>query len=481
MFRHCLTRWRTAFVTDVEGDLSYFTRYVEHSKVVAWSGSRLLFRDDTSNFVYGGDAFDRGDDICFARALLEFHDAHKSRVHLILGNRDINKMVFGFPLHEALASSRLSPDAVQRLLFPNVLITGMGVKKALSYGEFLASLGLPPIPNETTLVQWALTHKLGAGRAFECRRGELVKLCSSPVSDENVSRSFLDAARPGGVYYDYLQRGKLAVVVDGVLFVHGSVVDENVGVVPEKCETFDSGSIHNSNIMLRGGSLDDWVSALSEFKEEGFARWSAGRGGLFLRNYAFPYFCVPYSVVVNSIVNSNGPRYLGLGGVEFLNRSGVSVVCGGHQPSGDTPCVVQQPGLLSIAADNSYSAGDDTRGLGVTEVLLEDDGTVCIGGLRSDGSPYSFSSSDRFVGRHIGDGWWVKSQSSTGLYEVQRTFDAYRSKEVQVLTVEEVSARLGSWREPPVDGEVPRKLDLKGPSSLLRALKTKRRPSFRGN
>lgn len=143
------TKKKVAFLTDVEGNMGYFQKWVEQSDIICWeekptapprlthqggtswgpvseppqakekpllntsdssSSCRpiplpltyfdldhlvLGFRDDdgTSEFVYGGDAFDQGWDLSFSRALLDFKDRFPDRVHLILGNRDLNKIV----------------------------------------------------------------------------------------------------------------------------------------------------------------------------------------------------------------------------------------------------------------------------------------------------------------------------------------------------------------------------------------------------
>ncbi|KEG14019.1 hypothetical protein DQ04_00671220 [Trypanosoma grayi] len=477
MLRRCGLHRRTAFLTDVEGDLSYFRRYVELSRVVTWRNDGLSFCDNASHFVYGGDVFDRGDDMTFAKVLLDFHDAYPSRVHLILGNRDINKMAFGAPTAKMLEEAGVTPEEAQRLVFPIDLATTRGAKQWMPYAEYLKGKGLPPTVTKVTFLQWALAYKMGGMETFECRRRELKRLHGRNVTDEEVAQSFLDAARPEGVYYEYLRRGNIAEVIDGALFVHGIVDDENAGIVPERQSILDAEGGKRQNFMTEKRSAEEWVNALNEFKEEGFRQWMESGGGMFLRQYAFPVSFVPHSIVVHPLVGSNGPHYLGLDAVEFLNRSGVVAVCGGHQPSGDTPSVVQQPGLVSISADNSYCAGDGTRGAGVMEVLLEEDGTINVHGLRADGTPYEFAATGKLVGRHMGDGWWVKVKLKEGLYEVQRTSDAYRSKETQILTVDEVDTRLRKWSEPPVGGEAPERWSMQQLAPKPSVVKTKRTQS----
>ncbi|KAH9577985.1 Calcineurin-like phosphoesterase domain [Trypanosoma melophagium] len=473
----CGIRRRTAFLTDVEGDLSYFIRYTELSKVVAWSNGALAFRDNTSHFVYGGDVFDRGNDLRFSRALLSFYDTYPTRVHLILGNRDINKMVFGLTMKQVLGEAQLPPEVAQRLLFPIPLTHHSGLcKKYLSYAEYLKEKGLPLKMTRTTFVQWALSYKMGAASTFEYRLRELREERGDSVTEEDVAQSFLDAASPGGVYYEYLKRGKIADIVDGALFVHGTVANLNVGFVPSKQFSAENGPVQGCNFMTNHGSAEEWVKALNDFKEEGFREWKSGGSGIFLRQYAYPVSVAPHSVVVQSLVGINGPRYLELDAVEFLNRSGVTTVCGGHQPSGDSPSIVQQPGLVSIAADNSYCAGDGTRGASCVEVLLEEDGVVRVHGLRTDGVPYNFEATGRLLGRHLGGGWWVKLKLSENLYEIQRTHDGYRSKEVQLLTTDEVEKRLREWNQPPIGGEAPERWNKRDLAPSPGVLKTKRSP-----
>lgn len=479
MLRSCRTRLRIAYVTDVEGDFSYFARYAERSKVVSWNQGVLSFRDATSHFVYGGDAFDRGDDISFAEALLAFHDAYPSRVHLMLGNRDINKMVFGSPMMKVLGNGPFPPRAAQAFLFPDVMAKMSDRVNPLPYEQFLHQTSGSPVTGKTTLVQWALTHKMGGARTFEHRREELRRLRGQTLSDDEVAQSFLNSALPGGVYYEYLRRGRIALILDGVLFVHGAVVNENVGVLPNEESSLECVSTPTHNVMIQQGTADEWVDALNRFKNRQFEQWSAGGEGAALRRYAFPFPCVPYSVVVHSLTSSGSPRYLGLGGVEFLNRSGIHAVCGGHQPTGDTPCIVQQPGLLSISADNSYCSGGGTRGSSVVEVLFEDDGVVAISGLREDGTPYDFTATGSVVGRHLGAGWWVKVKSGDDRYEAQRTRDSYRTKEVLVLTSDEVEAHLRQSSDPPVDGDAPERWTKEELFPTSTAIKTRRTRSGR--
>ncbi len=62
------------FVTDLEGDLAHFERFVHSSDVVRFEEEgRLGWKQPNAVFVHGGDLFDRGPgDIRLSRMLCEF-------------------------------------------------------------------------------------------------------------------------------------------------------------------------------------------------------------------------------------------------------------------------------------------------------------------------------------------------------------------------------------------------------------------------
>jgi len=117
------TELAVGYCTDVEGDLRFWHRYCDRSSVLMRDelGS-LDLASESCHFVFGGDSVDKGAcadfpfaspacavcccgpaaydtrvlvggrDLAFLRELLDLKDRHPERVHLVLGNRDINKM-----------------------------------------------------------------------------------------------------------------------------------------------------------------------------------------------------------------------------------------------------------------------------------------------------------------------------------------------------------------------------------------------------
>jgi hypothetical protein len=81
--------------------------------------------------VFGGDAVDKGNgDIRFLRAMLRLKKRYPNRVHLIVGNRDCNKLRFGTELtKEALR------DALDDRSFPYWLSEKERVTPAKAYEQ----------------------------------------------------------------------------------------------------------------------------------------------------------------------------------------------------------------------------------------------------------------------------------------------------------------------------------------------------------
>eukprot|EP00796_Vickermania_ingenoplastis_P011862 gene11862-8150_t len=508
---------RVAYLTDVEGDVDYLQRWVEQSKVVCWeyrnptamgeSSQRsskvvpaadlpealtfvdldtfvLAFKDECSQFVFGGDGFDHGRDLAFSRALLDFKKRFPDRVHLILGNRDLNKLVmrhiFGpspLPASSALegsssssrsadgtaatqlerligprlsfppgVSGHINPEMAEETVFPCV----SGPPPKVSYLAYLqeqkgtseddTSVQAEPV----SFLKWALIHRLGSPNAFEHRRRELWEIKKqlqardnvatpssssvvAPPTDSEVAASFARAGEPGGAYYDFLLHGQLTHVIGSVLFVHGGICEDNLGVVPTTQAPYKApllGCRHLLDVVREkdvdhpGQAADGsfvpvtdvpgaaeavplpgavfpracnagredtsipWFNALHTFKREAleeYTLWVHNRGNA-LRRYGNHCSCTKYSVTVNSLITPNGPSYFSLPVVHFLVMNGIRTVCVGHMPTGDTPAIIRQPPggcVTCIAADNSYSGRGNAyctpfnlRGKAVTAVVL---------------------------------------------------------------------------------------------------------------
>ena len=104
-----------AYLTDVKGNLDYFYKYVEISKVLEWENSstnRLKFKHEHTMLVFGGDSQDKGiGDIRFTKLLLDLkaQKGNEDRVEFIIGNRDANKLRLAAELQDDCISD---PDVL---------------------------------------------------------------------------------------------------------------------------------------------------------------------------------------------------------------------------------------------------------------------------------------------------------------------------------------------------------------------------------
>ncbi|CAJ1016755.1 hypothetical protein Q4I30_001061 [Leishmania utingensis] len=543
--------------------------------LVDLSRYRLGFQDASSHFVFGGDAFDHGSDITFGEVLLDFKRRFPSRVHLLLGNRDVNKMAM-YP-RMAREVEGMTPDAAEDNVFTltppskeTIAAAAVSLTEPVRYRDFLLRQqrqeaqqqggaghaasspcgGGACVSSSNTLctdaisfLQWALQYKLGGPNTFAHRRQELRELAamaadgggavtvappatdaeairygSANAEDAVVAASFFAAAQPGGVYYEYIRAGVLSVVLDGVLFVHGGVNSRNAGFVPSLEATSYAEQRTAGQWLLPGipaqeaasapeassaTSALDWLAALERFKAAAFSDWSNGTSlcGEALRAYVYPRFVAPHSIAVGTVMNVDGPHHVPLTVAAYLLQSGIHTVCSGHQPVGDTPAIVRQPGGFTIVdADNSYCGRGNEfctqfnrRGAAVMELVFEhpdDHGggddvashsaaaaspSLTVHGCRADSTPFEFDIySDWRVGRYVGDGWWVRlppeataaaSSSSdsgseaahAGLYELRRTRDGFRHEETRWATAAEVDTWLwqaAASRQATVPGEL---------------------------
>jgi hypothetical protein len=95
------------YATDVEGNISYWHRYIDHSQVLFRNDAGILELREDCFFVYGGDTCDRGcGDLQVLKDLISLKETYPTRVHLLMGNRDINKLRFSVALLPQVLSLR---------------------------------------------------------------------------------------------------------------------------------------------------------------------------------------------------------------------------------------------------------------------------------------------------------------------------------------------------------------------------------------
>ena len=272
-----------AYCTDVEGCFGFWERYVAVSRVLRRDpGTGRLTLPEGAHFVFGGDAVDQGaGDLAFLRDLLDLRDDHPGRVHIVLGNRDINKMRL---------LGELSPAHARRFPWAEYRGVYWCDPSDSDRADFCATPDTP-----AARLKWILSNTMGSGQTFELRRQELIASagirdadtdgCSANttatafVSDGDVCDSFVASLSPGGLMRRYLQAGQLGVVCGDTLFVHGALSPSVMGWLPPSATVDDGGNSGNDC----EPDARRWISKLNAFCRAEVQAWCSKWTGITLR------------------------------------------------------------------------------------------------------------------------------------------------------------------------------------------------------
>jgi hypothetical protein len=400
------------YLTDVEGDRDYLTRFVDQSRVLkfrpcdprkdigASTGGGMLFpydhcidfQNDQDVLVFGGDCWDQGgSDLYVIRQLLDLKDRHPDLVHFVIGNRDSNKMRMACELGSINDWVAPPHDGVYWLKGTGRLGDPMGDKK----------LSGDPVER----LQWMLGQTMGSPRAFEYRRSELEqerheKGQMDSVTDLDVVESYKQSTNPvDGEMSRYLSQAELAVKLGDILFVHGALpltqsIVKNHGMSKESIwsdMTFAMPWLP-TGVRSQCDTIYEWFASLNNFvqdsvdawKEKGSADtiWATQGGYRPQSSYSnLVQYCMGGlpgewgrnpTVVYQSWSDDGMPRRFFDNSdtdnqqyvkhvSDFFKRANIRLIVSGHQPQGDCPnsIRVNVPGRSApayiICSDTSYS------------------------------------------------------------------------------------------------------------------------------
>ena len=450
------------FVTDVEGNLDYFDRWVARSHVLRYAGpSTLELTHPGAYFVFGGDVMDRCDGgQRLARRLVDLKRANPDRVFLLAGNRDLNK----FRLTSELSQSDMARP-------PSSIPGPHWDKKAPTLQEFLASSGLED--SRVSRLRYYLMHTFGCPNTFDARRREIAILngCAEDgVTDEAVVESMIGDVQPGGALREYMEHAQIACILGCTIFVHGALDSYSIRHVPDDATRFTNPSEPPKTRYVEG--VREWVAEMNNVLTRGLEAhaaspdWCDGtrttRGGEVLM--ALQNRCALFGRSVVSGAYAHGgcittpkigelrrqvferlehdrdalitealladPRDADV--AAWLQGAGIRRVVVGHKPSGDSPAVLSSSytGVEVISADTSYADARDANGRGVSIAgvsLLGNSlqrNAANIFGVLSDGREHDVflatldgtagraadAPGDAMVGLELEDGWWVKAK-----------------------------------------------------------------------
>ena len=433
-----------AYLTDVEGNLDFFEKYVRISKVIEWVDSkknRLRFKQKDSMFVFGGDCQDRGiGDIRFVNLLLNFKSEYPDRVEFIIGNRDANKIRISSELSEKIYATGVADRKAESKYLAKYDNFPYWVNKdeRITLRKYLNDNNFKI--DAVSRLKYILDYTMGSNDSFDKRRKELsIILNKSPdlISDNDIVTSFLNSVSPNpknikntndNYLLKYLKSGKIAYIFGEHIFVHGAINKNNIGYIP-----------NNKNIV---DDVDKWVSGLNKWFQKDLKEYMANPeyGGISKRRkgYKIIDYAVPSDnktvVYSDNLKNGNG-QYINAKVIKYLNKGGIHSIISGHRPHGDSPLVLRSKKLTAVSADTSYSKkghrskwGIDNRGNAVSEVLLYLNGDIQIHGILRDNQKYDYiiknkdikpvvpvkpdksaPKYDKYIGLQLKNNYWVKN------------------------------------------------------------------------
>ena len=433
-----------AYLTDVEGNLDFFEKYVRISKVIEWVDSkknRLRFKQKDSMFVFGGDCQDRGiGDIRFVNLLLNFKSEYPDRVEFIIGNRDANKIRISSELSEKIYATGVADRKAESKYLTKYDNFPYWVNKdeRITLRKYLNDNNFKI--DAVSRLKYILDYTMGSNDSFDKRRKELsIILNKSPdlISDNDIVTSFLNSVSPNpknikntndNYLLKYLKSGKIAYIFGEHIFVHGAINKNNIGYIP-----------NNKNIV---DDVDKWVSGLNKWFQKDLKEYMANPeyGGISKRRkgYKIIDYAVPSDnktvVYSDNLKNGNG-QYINAKVIKYLNKGGIHSIISGHRPHGDCPLVLRSKKLTAVSADTSYSKkghrskwGIDNRGNAVSEVLLYLNGDIQIHGILRDNQKYDYiiknkdikpvvpikpdksaPKYDKYIGLQLKNNYWVKN------------------------------------------------------------------------
>jgi hypothetical protein len=397
---------KICYVTDVEGHWEYFVAFVERSGGLrfvtpgdhrkAKCGVELELLDGWT-FVFGGDTCDKGPGtLRFLQSITDLKERYPTRVFLLFGNRDINKMRWTSELQQS-EIDRLEEVPPGYWVAENMRVSAKAYTTKVAAGaEGVAVEEVTPEMlwrhnTKKARLCYFLMHDMGSDGEFEFRRQELEYMHDREFSDEEVVQDYEKSVAPGGIMTKYIQLAQMGVFLDGTLFVHGQIIGNQFINCTQEC--WSLGVVPDNHGFI--SDVREWLVALNSWAKQQVKEWMeqptwrtpptsseieswTDRGGAALIEYGTPATRVPSVVYCRYLNEKSMPIQFPQRWVEHLVLNCVHRVVVGHTPHGNAPTVVQHIGLTLVMGDTSYSDMNshlaylgDQRGDAVSAICID--------------------------------------------------------------------------------------------------------------
>jgi hypothetical protein len=166
----------------------------------------------------------------------------------------------------------------------------------------------------------------------------------SDITDEDVINDYLGDVSPHGRTFQYLRNSKLMHIQDNTLIVHGAVLDDNFGKVP------DRPGVIFEDPRVWAKELNRWYQSQLDLYE------STGKCQPLI-DYHRPIpgtFANRESVMIARYTDSQSRSKMPSDAlIAHLKKHGISRIIVGHTPQGDGPTVLRSKGFEIIIGDNT--------------------------------------------------------------------------------------------------------------------------------
>ncbi len=356
------------FVTDLEGKKEGLLNDLA-SKGLQFKEGQLHFIDPKAELFIGGDLSDRGtDSIKIRRMIADLKSRHPDRVHIVWGNRELNKlgMLYVMPLIETLSNHNLMGWFYQSTPEKQFELLDLIGK----YSEWLITKGYVGPPTEAgkdplkeantpeRRVEWFF-EEIGCKNCLEYHQQELSELSGREVSRREAAEDYLKSLDPKkGEFYKFLEMGKFAVTKGRTIMVHGQINMGNFGIVPGRnsrqtdvnqwVEELNSWGAKKLADIKKGykKKTQKSILAIKELAHYSDTVWDYGLGKGFANEASVVYayrqkernnFRLPEPEMINT-----------------LRSQGYSTLIVGHSPAGNIPLPLKADDFLQIMGDTSY-------------------------------------------------------------------------------------------------------------------------------
>lgn len=430
------------FITDMEGSALHFENALKKIAGIEVVDTPEKFdvsfkpEDKHTLLILGGDWGDLDTaDLKVLNTVLALINKYPHRVINIIGNRDWNKLRFGFELSPAACKSHAF-----RLAIVEKNNKYHAAEAQVSPEAFTKEFVKEDATEEDAMIgmaKYMLAKTMNAPHAFAYRKAELRGL-GRAHEDIDVARSFYHNSivhnRKMGALLELLTLSYVAVIVDNKFYTHGAITKHNWGLIPS---SFVEKEEHLKS--FRSKSPYEWVDALHDKLKQvlfDYRYLTQNPDEITIEDYnkldwiGFKDWCI---AATNGLMAS---KFKEDGKVGFtpvdpevaewlIKHAGVTCIIVGHSPQNDVVSVFKTmtPAgmIIVVMGDTQYSGFEEfsidgqkytrTRSSKVSSCITITEDNIVVEGTNKDGLEYKADVADKWIGlvADIGEKQWIIS------------------------------------------------------------------------